>query len=214
MLFFIVALLGAVGVLSVNFFVLALSKDNIVSTENAPSSQAAIVLGAYVTSDGTLCDMLKDRVSTGVDLYKAGKVKKLLMSGDHGRASYDEVNNMRKYAQELGVPQEDIFMDHAGFSTYETMYRARDVFGVKSAVVVTQKFHLPRAIFLGKSMGISVVGIAADKQIYAGAGVYEVREMLARCKGFLQAKITHSKPTFLGPQMPIEGDGRATYDIK
>jgi SanA protein len=136
----IIIILSILIIFLINLYIINYSKRYIIIQEKAPQAQAAIILGAYVTSDGTLCDMLKDRVLTGVELYKAGKVKKLLMSGDHGTVSYDEVNNMRKYAQELGVPKEDIFMDHAGFSTYESMYRARDVFGVNSVIIVTQNF--------------------------------------------------------------------------
>lgn len=189
------------------------SSGKIFDAKNAPNSQAAIILGAYVSQDGSLCDMLQDRVITGVELYKSGKVDKLLLSGDHGRVSYDEVNNMRKYAETLGVPTEDIFMDHAGFSTYESMYRAKEIFNVKSAIIVTQKFHMPRALYIADKIGVEAAGVNADRHIYYGSQVYSIREILARVKAVFQVT-TNAKPTFLGEQIPIDGDGRATHDIK
>lgn len=182
------------------------------SIEDAPSSQVAIILGAKVFDGDRLSDVLADRVSTGVDLYYAGKVKKLLLTGDHGRTSYDEVNSMRRYALARGVPSQDIFMDHAGFNTYDSMYRGRDVFEVKSAVVVTQKFHLARSVYIARVLGIDAVGIPADKHIYMKAMLFDAREVLARVKAFIQLHITHPKPRFLGPKIPITGDGRLTND--
>jgi SanA protein len=169
------------------------------------------VLGAGVKPDGKLSDMLADRVKTGVELYKHGKVDKLLMTGDHGRVSYDEVNAMRKFAEARGVPTEDIFMDHAGFCTYDSMYRAKAIFQVDSAIVITQKFHLPRSIFLARSMGIEASGVTADKQKYKGAIKHRIRETLACVQDFVRAKITHPKPKYLGDVIPITGDGRATH---
>lgn len=197
----------------INLYILLIGKERIVNLKEANKADVALILGAYVTPDGQLCDMLQDRVLTGVELYKQGKVNKLLMSGDHGRKSYDEVNNMRKYAESLGVPTEDIFMDHAGFSTYESIYRARDVFKVENMIVVTQEFHLPRALYISQKLGISAVGISADRHIYYGIELNKSREILARIKAFFEtgAKV---KPTFLGDAIPISGDGRATHDIK
>lgn len=207
--------LGAVGLLVLSKVVESSGGRHIVAFRDAPEAQASIVLGALVERDGTLCPMLEDRVRTGVNLYRAGKVKKLLMTGDHGQKSYDEVNHMRRYAESLGVPTEDIFMDHAGFSTYESMYRAMAVFQVKSAVVVTQRFHLARAIYLARSFGIDAKGVIADRRPYLDAidsSFLALREELARCKAFIQVHLTHPKPTFLGPAIPITGDGRATHD--
>lgn len=195
----------------INNEVIRVGRKHIAAMDSFAGSQAAIVPGAYVSPDGRLCDMLADRVSTAVDLYRAGRVKKILMTGDHGKASYDEVNGMRKFAEEMGVPTGDIFMDHAGFSTYESMYRARDVFEVDSAVIVTQDFHLPRAVYIARELGIDAVGVSADRHVYAGAEVYEYREIPARIKAFLQVK-AGAKPTFLGPAIPVSGDGRATHD--
>lgn len=138
----IIALLLSFAVFVINAVIVTSGRENIVQAGSFTGAHTAIVPGAYVSPDGRLCDMLADRVSTAVDLYKQGKVEKLLMTGDHGRSSYDEVNSMRKYAEAGGVPARDIFMDHAGFSTYDSMYRAREVFRVNSAVIVTQDFHL------------------------------------------------------------------------
>jgi len=157
--------------------------------------------------------MLADRVETAVELYVQGKVKKILMTGDHGWDSYDEVNSMRKYARSRGIPDTDIFMDHAGFCTYDSMFRAREVFQVDSAVIVTQNFHLPRAVYIARELGIPAVGLSADRHIYAGAGAYAWREIPARVKAFAQV-IFDDKPRFLGPVISISGDGRSTHDLK
>ncbi|MDF2629419.1 MAG: hypothetical protein K0R39_3250 [Symbiobacteriaceae bacterium] len=174
-------------------------------------AQAALVLGAYVYPDGKPSMMVEDRLIAAHELYKTGKVKKILISGDHGRVEYDEVNAMRRYLEERGVPPEDIFMDHAGFDTYDSMYRARAVFQVQSAIVVTQAFHLPRAVWLARRLGLEAEGVVADRWVYAGARYYAAREMLARVKAFGEW-VSHQKPTFLGPVIPISGDGRATHD--
>jgi SanA protein len=154
--------------------------------------------------------MLADRLETAVELYKSGKVDKLLLSGDHGQTTYDEVNAMLAYVRQRGVADEDAFTDHAGFSTYDTMYRARDVFEVRSALVVTQGFHLTRAVYTARVLGIDAVGVAADRRPYAGERQLIVRDWLARVKAFFQLHVTRPEPRYLGPAIPIDGDGRAT----
>lgn len=207
------AVLLAVSTINVN--IVLSGRKNIVEAGKFNGCQTAIVLGAYVSPDGTLCDMLADRVETAVELYRSGKVEKILMTGDHGSITYDEVNSMRKYAQSRGVPAGDIFMDHAGFSTYESMYRAREIFQVRSAVVITQAFHLPRAVYTARELGLAAVGISADRHNYPETElrVYEAREVLARTKAFIQLA-AGSKPRFLGEVIPVSGDGRATHDMK
>ncbi|MDI6816997.1 MAG: ElyC/SanA/YdcF family protein [Actinomycetota bacterium] len=182
------------------------------SAEDAPKSQAAVVLGAKVFDDSMLSHVLADRLDAGVELYRAGKVDKLLLTGDHGQVRYDEVNAMRKYALSKGIPAEDIFMDHAGFDTYDSMYRARDVFEVKSAVVVTQRFHLARSVYIARALGIDATGVSADKHVYMKADMFEIREAAARVKAFFELHITRPKPRFLGEKIPITGDGRRTND--
>jgi len=178
--------------------------------EKAASAQVAIVLGARVYQSGLPSPMLTDRLETGIALYKLGKVDKLLLSGDHGQTDYDEVNVMLDYVLARGVPDEDVFTDHAGFSTYETMYRARDVFKVKTAVVVTQEFHLARAVYTARALGLEATGMAADIQPYANERRFAMRDWLARVKAMIQLHITHPEPRYLGPAIPINGDGRAT----
>lgn len=212
--FFVLAVIATVGAVALtNLVVIRGGEAGIIeSIEDAPPSQAAIVLGARVFDGGALSYVLADRLDTGIELYRAGKVKKLLLTGDHGRTSYDEVNSMRKYALSKGVRPEDIFMDHAGFDTYDSMYRARDVFEVKNAIVVTQKFHLTRSVYTARALGIDAVGIPADKHIYMKALLFEAREALARTKAFIELHITQREPKFLGLKIPITGDGRRTND--
>ena len=206
-----VIVLAGLAVLVPNLVITRSARAHIVSTvAEAPQAQAAIVLGARVYADGTLSPMLTDRLQVGVELYKAGKVKKLLLSGDHGQATYDEVNAMLRYALAHDVPDQDVFTDHAGFSTYDTMYRARDVFAVHSAIVVTQGFHLARVVYTARSLGLEATGVPSDIQPYTSTWRFAVRDWLARAKAYLDLKITKPGPRFLGPVIPIDGDGRAT----
>lgn len=209
----ITGLLFCFGVLSVNYYIKTAGQRHINNLlTQVEAAETAIVLGARVYSSGNPSPMLADRLDTAIDLYHNGKVSKLLLTGDHGQKSYDEVNAMRQYTEDQGVPPEDIFLDHAGFSTYDSMYRARDIFQVKSAVVITQRFHLPRAVFTANQMGIEAAGLVADRHTYPGEAYYELREILARNKAFLQLFILKSSPKYLGPVIPITGDGRSTWD--
>ena len=167
-----------------------------------------IVLGCQVWGDRP-SHLLSDRLDVGIALYHAGVAPKILMSGDHGQTDYDEVNAMREYAMAHGVPSEDIFMDHAGFSTYESVYRAKAIFEVKSMVVVTQRYHLFRALYGCRAMGIRALGAGADQESYRGKEMREAREVLARDKDLLKW-IVKPKPTFLGDTIPITGDGIQT----
>lgn len=206
-----VIVLAGLAVLIPNLVISRSARTHIVPTvAEAPQAQVAIVLGARVWADGTLSLMLTDRLQIGVELYKAGKVEKLLLSGDHGRTDYDEVNAMLRYAVDRGIPDEDVFTDHAGFSTYDTMYRARDVFAVHSAIVVTQGFHLARAVYTARSLGVDATGVPSDIQPYTSTWRFAMRDWLARAKAFLDLKITKPGPRFLGPVIPINGDGRST----
>ncbi len=171
-----------------------------------------IVLGAGVRPDGTPSDMLLDRLKTGVLAYNSGVSSKIIMSGDHGRKDYDEVNTMKNYALNNGIASVDVFMDHAGFSTYDSMYRARDIFDVKKAVVVTQKYHLYRALYLAESMGIDCIGLSADLNKYRNQESRELREIVARSKDFLSS-IFKPKPKYLGDKISVFGDGNVTNDL-
>ncbi|MBN1629580.1 MAG: YdcF family protein [Thermoleophilia bacterium] len=206
----LVVLLG-LAILIPNLVITRSADDYIVQDPgDAPAAQCAIVLGARVYDTGVPAPMLADRLRTGVRLYKLGKVEKLLLSGDHGQTDYDEVNVMLDYVLELGVPEEDVFTDHAGFDTYDTMYRARDVFKVTDCLVVTQEFHLSRAVYTARELGLEATGVVADIQPYANEFKNAARDWLARVKAVLQLHITHPEPRYLGPQIPIDGDGRAT----
>lgn len=156
--------------------------------------------------------MLEDRLKVALQLYRAGKAPKLLLSGDHGQVDYDEVGVMRRYLEEQGVPSTDLFLDHAGFDTYDSLYRARAVFQADSLIVVTQAFHLPRALWLGESLGLHVQGVEADLRRWPELErVYRVREHLARLKAFGEVLVGRA-PRFLGPAIPITGDGTVTHN--
>ena len=169
-----------------------------------------IVLGCGVWGE-TPTPLLSDRLDAAVALYKAGVAPKLLMSGDHGRTNYNEVSVMRSYAMEKGVPSEDIFMDHAGFSTYETMVRAADVFGVESAVIVTQRYHLFRALYDASAFGIEAKGTIATGHDFGSQIFWELRESAARAKDLLWCAF-RPEPTFRGVKIDIHGSGEVTLD--
>ena len=172
-----------------------------------------IVLGCQVHSDGSPSHMLRDRLQCGIELFELGASDRLLMSGDHGTKGYDEVDAMKRYAVEAGIPSADVFMDHAGFSTYETVYRAKEIFGAKKVIIVTQQYHLYRAMYIAQAMDMEVYGVAADYRQYSGQFSRDVREVLARVKDFGMT-IFWPEPTFLGDVIPISGNGELTHDEK
>ncbi|MGI6257933.1 MAG: SanA/YdcF family protein [Anaerovoracaceae bacterium] len=169
-----------------------------------------IVPGAGVKPDGKPSKMLADRLDLAIRLYQMGIAPKILLSGDNGQMEYNELAAMQKYVLDRGVPKEDIFLDHAGFSTYETMYRAKEVFLVKRGIVVTQSYHLHRALYVGKMLDMEVRGAASDQKRYTGQGMRDVREILAREKDFFKS-VFKPKPTYLGEPFPIWGDGTKTW---
>jgi vancomycin permeability regulator SanA len=169
---------------------------------SAPSAPVALVFGAGVGVDGTLSPMLADRVRAAVQLYQAGRVVKLLMTGDNSRTDYDEVTAMRRYAVERGVPAGDITLDYAGFNTYDSCYRARAIFGVTRAVLVTQRYHLPRAVYTCRQLGVDADGLGTpdwENYSFQIMGPYAAREALATLKALWQIHVTRPLPTFLGP---------------
>jgi len=170
-----------------------------------------VVLGCLVHSDGDPSDMLEDRLRRGVALYQQGTAPKLLMSGDHGRVDYDEVDAMKQYAMDAGIASEDVFMDHAGFSTYETIYRAKEIFGADKIVIVTQEYHLYRALYIAKALGIEAYGVGSDYHRYLNQSSREIREVLARVKDFAMC-LFKPEPTYLGETIPISGNGELTHD--
>lgn len=208
-----ISVLGSLAAFAASHWVRRCAGPYIVSPDRAQPAQTAIVLGAYVYGKpGTLSDVVKDRVDAAIELYRLGKVDTLLMTGDHGQSDYDEVNWMRVYAEKHGVPREKIFLDHAGFNTYDSMVRARRVFEVRTAVIVTNRFHLERAVFLARSQGIEAQGVVADRRAYLDAAFYEQREFAARCKAFLNVYLLRPAPALLGPPVPITGSAAASHD--
>lgn len=208
--------LGIVGILTVVWLSSHMknhTEERILSEEEAAGLDAdcILILGCGVREDGTPSLMLQDRLETGIALYEAGAAEKLLMSGDHGRKEYDEVNTMKDFAMEQGIPSEDIFMDHAGFSTYDSMYRARDVFCAKKVIIVTQAYHLPRALYVAEKLGLEAYGVAALDVNYHGQMYRELREMLARAKDFCSAWLQPA-PKHLGEAIPVSGNGDLTND--
>jgi SanA protein len=175
-------------------------------------ADCALVPGALVYGSGQLSWVLRDRVDYGIALYNAGKVKKLLLTGDHGQKDYDEVNAMKDYAMAQGVPQDDIFLDHAGFSTYESMYRARDVFRASRVIVVTQEFHLSRAVYNARQLGLDAEGVASNPRRYGNETKDALRESFARVKDFFYVNLLRPLPKYLGEAIPISGSGTATHD--
>ena len=170
-----------------------------------------LVLGCGVRADGSPTDRLYDRVTVGVQLYLAGAAPKLLMSGDHGSEDYDEVTAMLELALELGVPREDIFLDHAGFSTYESVYRAEYIFSCDKMIIVSQDYHLYRALYIAESFGIEARGVSADLVPYAKELYHSCRETLARCKDFFFAQVKPD-PTYFGDKIDLTGDGSVTHE--
>ncbi|BAO54088.1 SanA/YdcF family protein [Nonlabens marinus] len=170
-----------------------------------------IVLGASVRPDKSLSPILKDRVDAARLAYEQGKINKFLLSGDHGQVDYDEVNAMKSYLNEQGVPDEDIFLDHAGFDTYDSMIRARSVFKVQKAIVFTQKFHLPRAVYLGRNLGLDLQGYVVDRENFEPSSHLLRREWLANIKAWTEIHL-EQKPTFSGVPIPITGSSDPTHD--
>ena len=208
----VLAAVCLVAVFAIDAHVRSSAESRIVTADEAArldDVDCVVVLGCGVRPDGQPSDMLADRIAQGVTLYEKGASPKLLMSGDHSRSDYDEVNTMRNVAVEAGVPADDVFMDHAGFSTYESMYRARDVFQAKRIVIVSQKYHLYRALYVAERLGLDAYGVAADLRPYAGQEAREVREILARVKDFLTA-IVQPPPTYLGDPISLSGSASVT----
>ena len=196
--------------------VAGVTSDTISFTEAQQQALAAekadciLVLGAAVKPDGMPSAMLEDRLAVGVALYKDGAADKLLLSGDNGSVEYNEVKAMKNYALAHGVAAKDIYLDHAGFSTYESMYRAQAIFGVERVIIVTQTYHEYRAIYDAQRLGMQAAGVSADQQRYCGQTGRDLREVMARIKDFFKC-IAKPLPTYLGEKIPIDGDGRQTW---
>ncbi len=210
----IIIILGTASMFIINGHVKHEAKDRVLTVDEAlelGGADCIIVLGCQVKNDGSLSHMLRDRLIRAVELYDKGAAAKILMSGDHGGKDYDEVNAMKRYATENGVPSEDVFMDHAGFSTYESVYRAKEIFGAKKVIIVTQEYHLYRALYIAERLGLDAYGVPSDLNTYAGQTNRDIREFLARNKDFVKC-IFKPEPTYLGDAIPVSGNGDLTND--
>ncbi len=205
-------LVGLLVFLSCQFLVWRVGNGRIYTVESVPVIGIAIVPGASVLRSGKPSDILADRLKTAVQLYENKKVETILLSGDNSQEGYDEVNVMRTYILNLDVAPEDIFLDHAGLDTYDTLYRAHQIFGINEAIIVSQSYHLPRALYLADAIGMDVVGVSSDLQPYLKQSLFTWRERFANVKAVFDA-MTDSRPEYLGEQIDITGDGRVTWDL-
>lgn len=215
MFLYIIIILSIVAILLlvINVYVVLSTKDMIITEEQAKEKDeldCILILGAGIWGDKP-SPMLEDRLNQGIELYNNGVASKIIMSGDHGSKDHDEVNIMKDYAIEKGVPSEDIFMDHAGFSSYDSMYRAKAIFEADNIIVVTQKYHLYRALYIAKQLDIEAYGIASNPRKYSGQSIREIREILARDKDFIKC-IFKPQPKYLGEVIPVSGNGDLTND--
>lgn len=202
--------------LGLNIYVRSSVKKQLISFEDAVAMQdvdCIIVLGASVRNGDTPSPMLEDRLKKGMALYFAGAAPKILMSGDHGSEYYNEVGVMKHYAVERGVNADDVFLDHAGFSTYESMYRAKEIFGAKKVLIVTQSYHLTRAVYDARKLGLIAYGVAAEDVKYGGQFMREVREALAINKDFFMT-LLKPEPKLLGAPISLDGSGSVTDDTE
>jgi vancomycin permeability regulator SanA len=193
------------------FAVQSTGNNFICSTDNVPEKQVILVLGAKVHENGQMSDMFRDRVDAAIALYESKKSGKILVSGDHGQKNYDEVDAAKEYLLRRGVKSEDIFLDHAGFDTYDSVYRAKKIFQVESLIVSTQRYHLPRALYISRKLGIDAVGVPADLHEYGGQDYRNLREWAADVKAWLDVNLK-ARPRFLGEAIPITGNSYASWD--
>ena len=197
-----------IAIFSLNIYVVNNTKNEIVKEENVSNIEGVdciLILGAGIWGDKP-SPMLEDRLKEGIVLYKQGTTKKIIMSGDHSREDYDEVKIMKEYAESEGVPSEDIFMDHAGFSSYDSVYRAKEIFGVQKMIIVTQKYHLYRSLYIAKKLGIEAYGIESNLRTYPGQVFREIREILARDKDYFKC-IMKPEASIMGEKISLDGSG-------
>lgn len=204
----LLVILAVISIFGINMYISNFSAAYMNSS--IPIVDAVLIPGAKVSGE-TVSYVLASRLDCGLDIYKNGYAKKIIVSGDHGSTTYDEVNAMRNYLMDRGVLREDIFMDHAGFDTYASIYRAKEVFCVKSLIVTSQTYHNERAIFIGRKLGVETYGVSAH-DVYVDP-YRVVREPLSRIKA-TACVIFKPKPKYLGDVMPVWGDGSVTDDGK
>ena len=210
----LIFILGFVIIFAINLHVKSSMKDKVITSEMASDLEdvdCILVLGAMVWGDNKPSYMLEDRLLQSIELFENGASDRIIMSGDHGQEDYDEVNIMKKFAIDRGVPSNKIFMDHAGFSTYESVYRAREVFQADKLIIVTQEYHLYRALYIAEKLGLEAYGVASDPREYIGQEMRDIREIAASVKDFFNV-IIKPEPKYLGEVVPISGDGDITND--
>lgn len=208
---FLILLLIVIGLL-INLYIVLTTNNRIkeIKEINYDDIDCIIVLGAGIRGNRP-SPMLEDRLITGIDLYNRNITNKIIVSGDHGTENYDEVNVMKKYLIESSIPSEDIFMDHAGFSTYDSIYRAKEIFSAKKVVIVTQKYHLYRALYIAKELNLEAYGLIANRRNYHGQLKRDIREFIARIKDYIKC-IIQPKSKYLGEIIPVYGNGNVTND--
>ncbi len=207
-----ILLLGILFLFLLDWYVVFSTKDKMYTDVNiTPKAYVALVLGAKVHQNGNPSIILKDRLDSAIELYNNAVIKRILLSGDHGTKTYDEVNSMKKYLIKNKIPTENIFLDHAGFDTYNSLIRAKKIFKIDTLLIVTQKFHLKRSLFIANKIGLSATGYIADKHLYPIAKKMYIREKLANIKALLEL-VLHRNPKFLGKQIPITGNSKKSYD--
>jgi len=208
---FLFVVVGIIVVFSVDFWVMSTTKDQIRSVSDVVNADCILVLGAGVWDDNQPSPMLRDRLERSVELFDVGVAPYLVMSGDHGQQNYDEVNVMKDYAKNAAIDSNLIYMDHAGFSTYESLYRLKYIFEAEKVIIVTQKYHLYRALYIANALGLDAVGVAANEIRYGGQTIRDFREILARNKDFF-VSLFKPKPTYLGEPIPLGSGGDLTND--
>ncbi|SDP40374.1 protein SanA, affects membrane permeability for vancomycin [Clostridium gasigenes] len=211
----ILIFISVVGAIAAIMIVQKNGQKNITTIESLnQNADAIIVLGAGVKDDGSPSDILEDRLKTAIEVYNSGVCSKFILSGDHGRESYNEVSVMKEYIiNNCDVEEKNVFLDHAGFSTYDSIYRAKDIFEVENAIIITNEYHLPRALYLAKKMGINANGISSDIRNYLFIESYKSREKLAQLKDFVYINLLKPEPKFLGESIPVSSsDGSETDD--
>lgn len=207
----IIIAISAIIILGISIYVKCSVNKKIVDVNNINGNYDAIlVLGAGLRN-GKPSPVLKDRLDTAYELYEDGYSKKIIVSGDHGKKYYDEVNVMKDYLIDNGIDSNNIFMDHAGFSTYDSIYRAKNIFQASNIVIVTQKYHLYRSLYLAKRLGLNAVGVSATLRDYTGSLKFEAREILARDKDFVKVMFK-PEADVMGDVIPVNGNGEVTFD--
>ena len=198
----------------INLYMVLVTKNkiNYIDKINEENVDCILVLGAGIRNNGP-SPMLEERLLTAIELYKNGVAPKILVSGDHENYNYDEVNVMKNYLKDNGIPSSDIFMDHAGLSTYDSIYRAKKIFKANKVVIVTQKYHLYRSLYIAKSLNLKSIGVSATKKEYVNQRKRDIREVAARIKDFFKC-IVRPEPTYLGEVISIKGNGDKTNDDK